>query len=237
MTATPTDPDPITVWFVPLETDEAVFEKNLQLLSDDEHTRAQRFHFDKDRHHFVNCRATLRKVLADITGHSADTLTFRYAEHGKPYLEGPRSEVFFNVSHTHGMGLVASRSSGEIGVDLEPRERKVNYPELAKGFFSPAETETLLALPQEEQQEAFIRCWTRKEAYMKARGAGISMGLSTFDVSFAPGDQPCLLRTETPGDADAWSLHDLSTVEGFIAALCLEGAGGPIETSTWSHLV
>jgi len=219
--------DEVHVWRVDLET--APNEENrLSILSADEQARAARFHFERDRMGFVSTRAILRKILGSYLATDPRTLIFKYSEKSKPSLGGSQaaSGLSFNVSHSGKLSLLAFTRSRQIGVDVEQIRRNSDMAAVAARFFSLAEQEQLAAVPGEQRDEAFFRCWTRKEAYIKATGEGLSLPLHQFDVSLAPGAQNALLATRPdPHEAKRWSLCDLAVESGYQAALCVSGAG------------
>ena len=195
-------------------------------LSADERQRAARFRFDVHRDRYVAGRAALRHLLARYLGVGADELSFRYSAHGKPALHGSAAAagVCFNVSNAEGTALAAFTLRRRLGVDLEAIRPMPDWAELASQFFSPAENEALRALPPGVREAAFFTCWTRKEAYVKALGGGLSIPLDSFDVSLAPGEPPRLLRAAGhPDAADSWSLHELSPGAPYVAALAVQG--------------
>jgi 4'-phosphopantetheinyl transferase len=202
-------------------------------LSDDERARAARFHFDRDRRRFAAARALLRSILAGYLQVPADEVAFTYDPNGKPRLAG--GGLSFNVSHSHGAAVFAFTSEREIGVDIERHPAPDDGDAVARHFFAPAEVAMLDSLPAAARPAAFLRCWTRKEAYIKARGDGLSLPLDSFEVSLEPGAGPALLATRPdPEEARRWSLVDLSRhCPGYVAALALEG-GDP--TLTIAHV-
>jgi 4'-phosphopantetheinyl transferase len=152
-------------------------------------------------------------------------LRFGYNPYGKPALVGEEGEkgLRFNVSHSHGLALYAITRGREIGVDLERIRPFPDLIGLAERFFSPKEVAALRTLPAPMQTEAFLTCWTRKEAYIKAKGEGLSLPLSQFEVSLAPGEPSALLRTQWDAlEASRWSLHALTPGPGYVAALAVE---------------
>jgi 4'-phosphopantetheinyl transferase len=203
------------------------------VLSDDEFARASRFHFDRDRRRFVAGRALLRSILGRYLDVAPGEVAFAYGPNGKPRLAG--GGLSFNVSHSHGAALFAFTSERRIGVDIERHPAPDDGDAVARHFFAPAEVATLNSLSGDRRSTAFLRCWTRKEAYIKARGDGLSLALDSFEVSLAPGAEPALLSTRhDPPDAARWSLADLSShCPGYVAALAIEG-GDP--TMTIEHL-
>ena len=215
--------DEVHVWLVNLD-DYAPDDLKL-LLTDDEVSRASRFHFDKDRNHFIVARAWLRKLLGAYTGLAAGELRFAYAEKGKPSLEGSRrGALSFNLAHSHGLAIYAFSRARDLGVDLEFVREDLGDEKIAERFFSRREIQDLKSLPAELRRQAFFDCWTRKEAYIKARGEGLSMPLDEFDVSLMPGEAAVLLRNhKEPEEVSRWSMKSLEVPEGYVAALVAEG--------------
>src|SRR5882672_10533993 len=195
------------------------------LLSADEISRADRFHFAKDRNHFIAARALLRTLLSAYLGINSDELRFSYAEKGKPFLEeSQRSEINFNLAHSHGMALYAFSHGREIGVDLEFIREDLADEKIAERFFSPREIDALSTVPAELRKEAFFNCWTRKEAYLKARGEGLSMPLDEFDVSLKPREPAVLLgNRKEPDEVERWTMQSVCVPDGYVAALVAEG--------------
>ena len=218
--------DEVHLWRVDLEAmrpDESRWQK---VLSSDESTRASRFHFPGDRQRFVASRALLRTILASYLATDPASLSFCYSKKEKPSLETARadSDVTFNVSHSGGIALFAFTRRREIGVDVERVRRDFDLEAIARRFFSAHEQRQLAAAPDEKRFEAFFRCWTRKEAYIKATGEGLSLPLHQFDVSIAAQDRNALLSTR-PDDSEAalWSLREIPAGPGYVAALCVRG--------------
>jgi 4'-phosphopantetheinyl transferase len=184
------------------------------LLSPQERARAARFHFDRDRHRFIAGRGHLRELLGGMLGVPPAEIKFSYNAYGKPETAGVR----FNVSHSEWMALMAISRSRVVGVDIERKNRAFVNDRIPERFFSPAEVQALRALPEGQQTEAFFNCWTRKEAYVKARGLGLSLALDSFDVSLAPGEPARFLR-----GAEGWEIEAVSAPEGFAAAVVGSG--------------
>jgi len=205
------------------------------VLSDDERARAARYLRREDRSRFIAARAILRQILAHYTKVSPESLSFVYGEHGKPALaEGLGDEgVEFNMSHSGEMALYAAARRCRVGVDIESPRPSVNYMRIAERFFSIEEYEELVALPAEDQYSAFYRCWTRKEAYVKARGDGIAAGLDTFSASLEEG--PKLLRSDDGSDEiDRWRFLALQPGDQYVAALCVAGQDMKLSCLEWS---
>jgi 4'-phosphopantetheinyl transferase len=216
----PVHPD-VRIWLVDLDADDS--EASGALLSPDETTRAARFVFDHHRRRFVAGRAELRRILAGALETTPTALSFTYNANGKPELNHAEPlPVRFNVSHSDRFALVAIATAGAIGVDIEKTRPIADVLSLARTAFSSNELEALAALPPDAREDAFFAGWTRKEAYIKARGDGLRL-LGDFDVALAPGDPVRLKRVK--GDAEEparWTLLSLAPVPGYAAALCVE---------------
>jgi len=216
----------VQVWRVDLEAVRAEEPRWQRLLSSDESMRAARFHFPVDRQSFVAARALLRTILAGYLTADPKGLSFSYSKKEKPSL-GPDqadSGVTFNVSHSGGIALLAFARRREIGIDVEQVRRDFDVEAIAKRFFSTQEQEQLVVLPKEKRFEAFFRCWTRKEAYIKATGDGLSLPLDQFDVSIVEDDSDALLCTrQDNSEAALWHLRDIPAGAGYVAALCVRG--------------
>lgn len=211
----------IHVWRGSLDQGPEVHRRLEALLSGDERERARRFRFDRDRDRFVVGRGLLRLLLGRYVVADAAELRFEYGRHRKPALLGGGPQ--FNLAHSGGTALYAFSSSSPLGVDVELLGSDFSSDGIAERFFSPSEVETLRALPEEDRGQAFLTCWTRKEAFLKARGDGLMLALDSFDVTLAPGEPAALLRTGwSPREHLRWRLVDLSDLEqGQVAALAV----------------
>jgi 4'-phosphopantetheinyl transferase len=180
--------DEISIWITELDRDQGVVKNLEQILSPEEKVRAARFHFVRDRDRFVVGRGTLRRLLGAYSKLAPEGLRFHYGPQGKPSLDtrDGGSPVYFNLAHTKGLALYAFALTREVGIDLEFIQADFSVEEIARRYFSKSEYDELLALPAECRAEAFFLCWTRKEAYIKARGEGLHIDLKNFDVTLAP---------------------------------------------------
>jgi 4'-phosphopantetheinyl transferase len=205
-----------------------------QTLSPDEAARAERFVFDRDRNHFIVGRGSLRAILGHYLNCKPQQVTFSYGPQNKPAVEIPQSQLRFNLSHSGEAVLYAFTHHREIGVDIELLRPLDDMMQIAKRFFSPTEYTTLSALPIEEQPTAFFNCWTRKEAYIKAIGSGLSQPLDQFDVTLTPGEPAKLLRVQNdPQALERWSLIELNPAPDYVAALMVEGGHQELFCSQW----
>lgn len=212
----------------------------LPLLTAEEQQRAHRYHFERDRRRYAVCRGILRILLGRYTGQEPTDIRLTYGIHGKPALETTYSgeRLCFNVSHSHGWAVLAFTLDRELGVDVEMLRPMDTAEGLAKRFFSPRESQVLLGLPIEERAAAFFRCWTRKEAYIKAIGTGLTTPLDQFDVSLAPGEPARLLWVaDRPDEVARWSLAHLDPAPGFVGALAVEGKDWQMRSFTWGGML
>ena len=228
--------DDVHVWRIALAQPQRKVSRLLSILSADERERAARFHFPQDRDNFIVARGALRSILAGYLGVAPAALRFQYSSYGKPSLapEFTSQGLNFNLSHSHELALLGLTSGREIGVDVERHRADVTDEPLAERFFSAREVAVLRALPPEQQTEAFFNCWTRKEAYIKARGEGLSFPLARFDVSLAPEEPAALLRTRgEPREAARWSMLNLSPGAGYAGAVIAEGRDWRLQCWDW----
>ena len=195
------------------------------LLSDRERERARRFVFDPDRSRFIVARALLRQLLAARLDVRPESVALTSGARGKPALAGrfAASDLRFNVSHCEDVAVYAFSAGREVGVDVEAVRALPDADDLAARCFSRREYATYRALEPGDRALGFFQCWTRKEAFVKALGAGLYHPLDRFDVSLAPGEPARILRVEdVPGDRCRWRLEGFSPVPGFVAAVVTE---------------
>lgn len=213
----------IHVWSARLDREPAELRTLSASLDREEGERAARYVFERHRARFAVARGVLRDILSRYLACRPAEIGFESNEYGKPSLStgGPGgTPLHFNVSHSEGLALYAFSAETEVGVDVERIREDVATAEIAGQFFSPAEVRALGALPPHLKTEAFFNCWTRKEAYIKALGKGVSHPLDRFTVSLAPGHPALLLTDETdPAAHNCWSLRALPTEPGYAAAL------------------
>jgi len=207
------------------------------ILSQDERMRAARFHFERDRRRFIIGRGTLRMLLSLYLDMEPDQLKFHYGTYGKPYLDqAGDSAIKFNLAHSQELAVYAVTLGREIGIDVEYIKHIPEMEDIAARFFSKRENAVLKSLPTDQKQDAFYNCWTRKEAYIKAIGEGLSHPLDQFDVSLTPGEPARLLRVE--GDMEEvsrWQLKALTPAPGYVAALAVEGHGWRLQSWQWPN--
>jgi 4'-phosphopantetheinyl transferase len=222
--------DEVHVWHAFLECGAIAFRQFEATLSSDEKARANRFFFQRDRVRFITTRGILRELLGRYLKRAAADLEFEYGPQGKPALSTKSSQesVHFNVSHSHGIALLAFTVGRELGVDVE-LVRQFGGLEIAERYFSPREVMELNRLHSSQQDEGFFLCWTRKEAYLKARGEGLHVPLKSFHVTLTPG-KPERLETK---DGLQWSLYSLRPDAHYVGALVGEGKGWKLHCWHW----
>ena len=166
----------------------------------------------------------MRAILSAYTGTPADQLRFQLSANDKPALE-PLSDIRFNISHSADMALLGIAFRREVGIDIEAIRTNVEIENLAERFFSPHERDSIRSLPDPEKVAAFFRCWSCKEAFLKAQGVGLSRSLNSFDVEVNPARPARLIATRPDAnETERWSLHTMETVQGYAAAISAEGA-------------
>jgi 4'-phosphopantetheinyl transferase len=216
----------IHVWSSALELDSESIGAWEAVLSQDERCRANRFRFGKDYVEFVLARSLLRCLIGSYLGLEAATIQFVYSPFGKPAIH-PDLEpkgLRFNVSHSHGEALFAFSHNREVGIDLEFIPHEWDGSSLSQHFFSSRENEQLQTLADIEQKQAFFRCWTRKEAYIKARGEGLSLALNQFDVSLLAEEKAALLEVRPDAqEVNRWKMQDVAVKSNYAGALVAEG--------------
>ena len=226
----------VHVWRVPLNQNPERLPELKEVLSPDERARAERFRFDKDRNQFIEARAALRLLLSQYLSVSPKELTFCFGVHGKPALANGLSNngLRFNLSRRDGLALIAVTNDREIGVDVELIQADLPVFEIAEVSFSENELAALRSLPESLRAAGFYNCWTRKEAYVKARGEGFSFPLKQFDVSLTPDDPARLLEVRgSDTEADRWTLQVLPVGDAYVAALAFEGREVNVISEDW----
>lgn len=226
----------VHIWLASLNLKATQLLELWRTLAPAERERALRFRSQKDCDRFTAARGLLRTLLGHYLQRQPAQIEFCYNAHGKPALadNGGTAPLQFNLSHSSEFALFAFARARRLGVDIEYIRPHIVEEDIAGHFFSPTEVKALRALPERLRQKAFFACWTRKEAYIKARGEGLSLPLHEFDVSLAPNKPARLLKVNnSPDEAARWSLHELLSGPDYVAALAVEGHDCQFEHWRW----
>jgi 4'-phosphopantetheinyl transferase len=230
--------DEVHSWSASLDVPPETSARLYATLTCDERNRSSRFRFKRDQQRFIVAHGVLRDVLGRYLRTNPGEITFSYNAFGKPELSPVFcSRLKFNLSHSAGLALIAIAADSNVGVDLECIGVQSDYAEVARRFFSAVEIDHLHALPSHLYAEAFFNCWTKKEAYLKARGEGLSIPLNSFSVplttypAHAPADLYRAPHDSVP--ARRCSLYTLQPAPGYIGALAIEGGGWRLRQWQW----
>jgi 4'-phosphopantetheinyl transferase len=230
-------PDDVHVWRLDLD---AMIPAGLALTSDlaeEERDRAARFRFARDRERYLAGRVALRGILAGYLGRPPETLRFVRAPFGKPALFAEPTGLQFNLTHSDWCALVAVARGRRVGVDVEGIRLGQSSMDVARRFFARGEVDALVVAAPEERAVTFVRCWTRKEAYVKARGDGLSLSLQHFEVPLSSDAAWALASSEEdPSEVGRWSLHELLPAPCYLGALVVEGASYRLSTWEWAPM-
>lgn len=220
----------VDVWLISLAQPDAADRLFADLLSSAERERAARFKFDKHRQPYVVAHAALRSILSQYLNTAPVDLPFVSGVNGKPSLapELSGSGLQFNLSHSREMTLLGVTRGHEIGVDIEWVNEDYGFDEVAEHFFTAKEVSELRALPVHLQRQAFFKCWTSKEAFLKAKGTGLSGKLDEVEITLFE-EQQVRIDASVPG----WTLSELTPGNGYEAAVVVEGGSLPVRCYRW----
>lgn len=204
-------------------------------LDGSEKTKADRFRFEKDRQDYIVSHAAKREILAKYTELSPHAVEFAENEYGKPFLaENPR-QIYFNLSHSGEIALLAVGKCARLGVDIEFYRTDYNELEIAGQFFSASEIETLRSLPGDMRRKSFFDCWTRKEAFTKAVGLGLMYPLKEFSVSLSPFESARLTAVQNEQiNIEGWQIIELKIAENCAATVAVEARKMHAKTFLWN---
>lgn len=209
----------IHVWRVALEPSPATLAEQARCLDAEEQARATAFRFEQHRRKFIACRAAQRAILGSYLRCPPERIALAYSPLGKPRLAG-EAELEFNVTNSGTWALVSVARELPHGVDLEWLDRRCDHAALAERYFAREERAALAQLAPAERRAAFFRCWTRKEAVLKATGVGLTFPLDRFVVTCVPQEPPRIVSIEgCPTRAAGWTLASFEPAPGYQAAL------------------
>lgn len=231
--------DEIHVWRVDLNLAMVSIQKLTHSLSPDELARAERYKFTKDQVRFIATRGVLRTILSRYTGISPGQIRFRYGSHGKPSLDMHQNDnaqsLHFNLSHSNDLALIALARTSNIGVDVESLRSNIAFERLARRHFTASEQNYLFNLSPDLKLYAFYAIWTRKEAYLKAIGSGLSKPLDEIEVDVSFGQEASTIYRITPHDCtEAWSTLEIVLGPGHSAALAVAGKNWKLSNWQWA---
>ena len=209
----------VHLWSIWLSAPDAVLAHYRSMLSLEEGQRAERFTFQHLKHSYILSRGGLRILLAHYLGCPPDQIGLICGPRGKPALPGS-ARIQFNASHSGQMAVFAFTVGCELGVDVEQIRELDDLESIAARFFSAEEATELLSLKPDERVLGFFRCWTRKEAFVKAVGGGLAIPLNSFQVTLLPGVPARFVQiTSDLENAGAWTLQHLELAPGYVGAL------------------
>lgn len=220
----PLAPREVRVWPVKLAASDEWIAKCKTLLSPEERARADRFYFPYLTRNYAISHCVLRVLLGGFLSVEPQEVIFVLGRNGKPALPAPE-RMQFNMSHSQDLALYAITMDCPLGVDVECIRSIDSLEDISRRFFHAAESAALLSVPASERDAAFYRCWTRKEAYIKAVGDGLSIPLDTFQVSLGREEPARFLQLSVGGE---WSLHNLEPAPGFAGALAYPDSPRPL---------
>lgn len=220
--------DEIHVWRIDLDELGAAPGRFWGVLDAAELARAASYHFAQHRQRFVVARGALRHILGYYLGQAPAAVPLQVTSYGKPYVvhDATLPPLQFNLAHAQAIALLAITWQRRVGIDVEQVRDLPDGLSIAQHFFAAAEAQALHSLPAERQTQAFFDCWTRKEAFVKAVGEGLSYPLHRFTVSLQPHEPAPLLHVDDDPQANQhWTMITLQPAAGYTAALVAEGTG------------
>ena len=230
--------DEAHVWQAALDQGAKVIANMAALLSQDEHQRAMRYYHHVDRDRFIVGRGILRKIISAYLALPPGQLRFTYNEYGKPAVSDDQNvcALNFNLSHSAGLILYAVTRGRTVGIDIEYIREDFATLEIAEHFFSKDEVAALKSLPTDQRTMGFFNCWSRKEAFIKAKGMGVSYPLDRFTVSLATGEPPALLKVDDDArEVARWKMYELNPGADYAAALIVAGPPITLKRRHWNE--
>ena len=222
------------IWYANTAVSDADEEFYLNLLNKTEKERASRFYFDRDRKRFIAAKGILRILSGMYLNKAPQEILFSFGAYEKPEFTGGDSDLKFNISHSGNMAIFGFIRKHTIGVDIEYVKRNIEALEIAEHFFSPKEISALSSLPKQIHHRAFFRCWTRKEAFIKAEGSGLTFPLHLFTVSLDHDINAALLETLwDKNEKNKWKLFSFIPFQDYMAAFVIKGNVDHVTYFNW----
>ncbi|HMS34190.1 MAG TPA: 4'-phosphopantetheinyl transferase superfamily protein [Ignavibacteria bacterium] len=211
----------IHIYRFSLESTSDQIKESETVLSPDELWKAYQYKFEKDKFHYISGRALLRKLLAKYLDQAPGNITFSYSEKGKPFING--NNIKFNLAHSGGKAVFAFTNNSEVGIDIEFMRELSDALQIAKRFFSDGEVKEFSEIIDCDIRTAFFNCWTRKEAFIKALGEGLSYPLNDFSVTLKPGEKPEVKWIKgKDAEVKKWSLFNIEVDEKYVSSLAVK---------------
>jgi 4'-phosphopantetheinyl transferase len=216
-------PEHVHIWRMSTDIHEKHFFYLQGVLSEDEQRRAAKFHFDRDRVRYTVARGCLRMICAYYSDSPPEAFRFVHNKYGKPRLDGTLGNINFNLSHSHKIIVYGFAYGREIGIDVEEIDTSKDSGRLLDHVFSESEKRDYMNIPETKKLEAFYTCWSRKEAYIKARGKGLSIPLDSFSVTVDPDEIPRLISADPESETSGWFMNDIKVAPGYSSSVVVSG--------------
>ncbi len=218
--------DSIHLWVIALDDTPCSLEEYRSILSIQEREQGERFNFPELQRRYIIAHARLREILAAYIGIEPISVDFKTNIYDKPFLvkHPGQPDIYFNLSHSLEIAVIGIANSRRIGVDIEWVKPRKDHMKIAGRYFSPGEIATLKRKKNEHSNQAFIQLWAGKEAFIKARGDGMSLPLNQFELEGLidhPGKKGC--KIELPGDKTPWFVYQIKPITGYLGAVAVEG--------------
>jgi len=226
--------DHIDVWLCDLKLLSGDTNNFYSILSEDERERADKLKVEDKKQQYIITRGVLRQRLGLLTNIEPEDFVFKFLEHGKPVLANNHqcTDITFNISHSHDLALIAISQKQNIGIDIEKINQESDHKALITRFFSKAEQSEFQTMQEANKARAFCACWTRKEAFIKAIGSGVSYGLDKFDVTVDPENQIPEINLHKPSE-EIWSAINLPINDEYMACLVSDRDGDGLSVRRW----
>ncbi len=227
--------DELHIWQISLIQSRDTIETLANHLDENERAKAEKFRFETDRLNYVISHGARREILAKYLKCVPNAIKFKKNYYGKPFLRENKKKIYFNLSHSHEIALLAVAKKRRIGVDIEAIRTNFDVINIAEQFFSTPEIEILQSIPGNLRTKAFFDCWTRKEAFIKAVGRGLSYPLKEFSVAFSPFERAQLISLENIYiKPENWRIIELNIADNYAAAAAMESKKTKTKLFVWN---
>ncbi len=225
------------MWRIPLDLSQRFVTELVSCLSREEVARAEQMLSEATNRRFVVSHGAVRRILSRYLNERPEEIRFVMGDRGKPQLltAAGTPDICFNLSHSGEVALCAVTKGRDIGVDIEQIRPVSAWRQIAASYFSARENQVLHVLGEDQAIQAFFQGWTRKEAYSKALGEGVSQRWTQFSVSLQPGDQVELVETALKASVEGpFTLYPLAPGDGYVATVAVQGIAGRVYCWEWS---